>query len=232
MSNVSIYQDAGSFENAQRVAKSLSASKLVPVTYQNNIADCLVALETANRLGMSPMMVMQNLHIIHGRPSWSATFLISAVNQSGRFSPLRYELTDDRCRAYATDLATGEIVYGPEVTIEMAKAEGWYNKSGSKWKTMPQLMLSYRAAAFFARLYAPDLTMGYKTVEENQDIGLQVQRPRATAVDLNSRIFDAEAEVVPDSPEDAVQDVPAEETPANETEPTANDDPFGFLTED
>lgn len=232
MSNVSIYQDAGSFENAQRVAKSLSASKLVPATYQNNIADCLVALETANRLGMSPMMVMQNLHIIHGRPSWSATFLISAVNQSGRFSPLRYELTNDRCRAYATDLATGEIVYGPEVTIEMAKAEGWYNKSGSKWKTMPQLMLSYRAAAFFARLYAPDLTMGYKTVEENQDIGLQVQRPRTTAVDLNSRIFDAEAEVVPDVPEDAVQETQAETTeqpPANET--TANDDPFGFLNE-
>jgi hypothetical protein len=179
------------------------------------------------------MMVMQNLHIIHGRPSWSATFLISAVNQSGRFSPLRYELTNDRCRAYATDLATGELVYGPEVTIEMAKQEGWYNKAGSKWKTMPQLMLSYRAAAFFARLYAPDLTMGYKTVEENQDIGVQINRPRTTAVDINSRIFDAEAEVVP---EDAVQEAPAEtaeQPPANDTNPTTNDsDPFDFLNED
>ena len=235
MSNVSIYQDASSFENAQRVAKSLSASKLVPATYQNNIADCLIALETANRLGMSPMMIMQNLHIIHGRPSWSATFLISAVNQSGRFSPLRYELTNDRCRAYATDLATGEIVYGPEVTIEMAKQEGWYNKAGSKWKTMPQLMLSYRAAAFFARLYAPDLTMGYKTVEENQDIGIQTiqnHRPRTTATDINSRIFDAEAEVVQETPQDAVQEVPAVENEPESPESPEADDPFGFLTED
>jgi hypothetical protein len=106
----------------------------------------------------------------------------------------------------------------------MAKAEGWYNKAGSKWKTMPELMLMYRAAAFFARLYTPDLTMGFKTAEENLDIGAQVQRPRTTAVDLNSRIFDAEAEVVP---EDAVQ-----EAPANEAEPTENHtDPFDFLNE-
>jgi hypothetical protein len=224
MSNISVYNDAGSFEHAQRVAKSLSASKLVPATYQNNIADCLVALETANRLGMSPMMVMQNLHIIHGRPSWSAAFLISAINQSGRYSPLKYEQTPDSCRAYATDLSTGDIVKGPAATIEMAKAEGWYNKAGSKWKTMPELMLMYRAAAFFARLYTPDLTMGFKTAEENLDAGVQVQRPRTTAVDLNSRIFDAEAEVVP---EDAVQ-----EAPANEAEPTENHtDPFDFLNE-
>jgi hypothetical protein len=114
----------------------------------------------------------------------------------------------------------------------MAKAEGWYNKAGSKWKTMPELMLMYRAAAFFARLYTPDLTMGFKTAEENLDAGVQVQRPRTTAVDLSSRIFDAEAEVVPDSPEDAVQSAPAEEAPANDAEPTENHtDPFDFLNE-
>ena len=218
-------------EHAQRVAKSLSVTTMVPKDYQGNIANCLVALETAQRLNMSPLMVMQNLHVIHGRPSWSAAFLISAINQSGRYSPLKYEQTPDSCRAYATDLSTGEIVKGPAATIEMAKAEGWYNKAGSKWKTMPELMLMYRAAAFFARLYTPDLTMGFKTAEENLDIGVQVQRPRTTAVDLNSRIFDAEAEVVP---EDAVQDAPADAAPADENaeHPTAYDsDPFGFLTD-
>lgn len=237
MSNnsVSVYNDATSFEHAQRVAKSLSVTTMVPKDYQGNIANCLVALETAQRLNMSPLMVMQNLHVIHGRPSWSAAFLISAINQSGRYSPLKYEQTPDSCRAYATDLSTGEIVKGPAATIEMAKAEGWYNKAGSKWKTMPELMLMYRAAAFFARLYTPDLTMGFKTAEENLDIGAQVQRPRTTAVDLNSRIFDAEAEVVPDVPEDAVQDTPTDAAPAdgNTEDLTANDsDPFGFLTED
>jgi hypothetical protein len=31
-------------------------------------------------------------------------------------------------------------------------------------------MLRYRAAAFFARLYAPDITLGMLTVEEAEDI--------------------------------------------------------------
>jgi hypothetical protein len=97
MSNhsVSVYNDANSFEHAQRVAKSLSVTTMVPKDYQGNIANCLVALETAQRLNMSPLMVMQNLHVIHGRPSWSAAFLISAINQSGRYSPLKYEQTPD-----------------------------------------------------------------------------------------------------------------------------------------
>jgi hypothetical protein len=51
----------------------------------------------------------------------------------------------------------------------MAKAEGWSTKSGSKWLTMPELMLRYRSAAFFARIYAPDITLGMQTAEEVYD---------------------------------------------------------------
>lgn len=51
----------------------------------------------------------------------------------------------------------------------MVKAEGWLSKTGSKWKTMPQLMFRYRAAAFFARIYAPDITLGMQTAEEIYD---------------------------------------------------------------
>jgi hypothetical protein len=35
---------------------------------------------------------------------------------------------------------------------------------------MPELMLRYRSAAFFARLYAPDITLGMQTAEEVEDI--------------------------------------------------------------
>jgi len=54
--------------------------------------------------------------------------------------------------------------------MAMAEAEGWSTKPGSKWKTMPELMLRYRAAAFFARIYAPDITLGMQTSEESMDI--------------------------------------------------------------
>jgi hypothetical protein len=158
------------FEHAQRIAKVLSSSDLVPTQYKNNVANTLVALEMANRMGASPLMVMQNLHIIHGRPSWGSSFIIASLNSCGRFSTLRFVGDANKCKAVATDKATGEVLEGPTVSLEMAKAEGWLTKTGSKWITMPELMLKYRAAAFFGRLYAPEVLMGMQTTEEIVDI--------------------------------------------------------------
>ena len=158
------------FEHAQRIAKVLSSSDLVPTTYKNNVANTLVALEMANRMGASPLMVMQNLHIIHGRPSWGSSFIIASLNSCGRFSTLRFVGDSNKCKAVATDKQTGEVLEGPTVSLEMAKAEGWLTKTGSKWITMPELMLKYRAAAFFGRLYAPEVLMGMQTTEEIVDI--------------------------------------------------------------
>ena len=168
------------FEQAQRQAKALSASDLVPQQYKNNVANTLVALEIANRIGASPLMVMQNLNIIHGRPSWGSSFIIAAINGSGKFTALRFvgDLAKG-IKAVCQEKATGETLEGPVVTMDMAKAEGWVDKAGSKWKTMPELMMRYRAAAFFGRLYAPEITMGMHSTEEVIDI--QHEEPKAVA---------------------------------------------------
>lgn len=173
------------FDHAQRVAKALSSSTMIPKDYQNNIPNTLVALEMAHRIGASPLMVMQNLHIIHGRPSWSSAFIIAALNASGRFTALKFKATPTECQAYATEKATGELLEGPTVTIKMAEAEGWISKTGSKWKTMPELMLRYRAAAFFGRLYAPEIMMGMHAVEEVQDVN---EAPPQAIDDLNQTV--------------------------------------------
>lgn len=166
------------WELAQRQAKALSSSQLVPKQYQgpNAVADCMLALDMANRMGANPLLVMQNLYIVQGRPGWSSTFLIATVNHCGRFTALRYEeegtAGEDgyRVRAWANEKATGERLNGTWITWEMVKSEGWLNKSGSKWKTMPEQMGKYRAAAFWQRTYAPEIGMGLHTVEEVQDI--------------------------------------------------------------
>ena len=161
------------FAHIQRVAKMFSSSDLVPDAFKGKIANCTIALEMAHRMGANPMAVMQNLYIVHGRPGWSAQFIIACLNQCGKFSPLRFEITgegDKRvCVAWAKELESGERLEGPPVSIQLAKDEGWLGKSGSKWKTMPDLMLRYRAATFFGRLYAPDLLMGTQTAEELKD---------------------------------------------------------------
>jgi hypothetical protein len=194
--------DTVSFELMQRKAKMLAASSLVPKEFQSNMANCAIALNIAHRLKADPFMVCQNIDIIHGRPSFRATFLIAMVNASGRFSPIRFVLSGEgkqrQCVAMAKDLASGETVEGPVVSMEMAEAEGWSTKSGSKWKTMPELMLRYRAAAFFARLYAPDITLGMLTVEEAEDIAtmrnVTPNIPRIAA--LPEMIAEPEAETV------------------------------------
>lgn len=168
------------FEHAQRVAMMLSKSDLIPKEYKGNVQNTMIALEIANRIGASPLMVMQNLYIVHGKPSWSSTFIISSVNSSGRFEPLKFDLKGEgdnmECFAWTTEKGKTERIEGPRVTMKMAKAEGWYDKKDkdgryiSKWRTMPELMIRYRAAAFFGRLYSPEILMGMHTYEETIDI--------------------------------------------------------------
>ncbi|MFY3626065.1 hypothetical protein ACOTFH_05510 [Achromobacter xylosoxidans] len=207
-----------SFELMQRAANLLASSTLVPAQYRkviekldkygnvkesrenpNALANAVVALNMAQRMGADPLMVMQNLYIVEGRPSWSSQWIIAAVNGCGRFSPLRFdikvlgpktidykstyweagerrskvekvEIVDKVCVAWAIEKETGERLESPAVSIEMAVREGWYTKTGSKWQTMDEVMLRYRTASFFGKLYAPELLMGLQTVEEAQDI--------------------------------------------------------------
>jgi hypothetical protein len=160
----------------QREANAISKSTLLPQTYQDNLPNVLIAMEIAERIGASIFMVAQNLDVIHGRPGWRSTFLIATVNASKRFSPLRFRFQgtpgkdDYGCRAVAKDLSDSEPCVGPLITIGLAKAEGWYDRKGSKWQTLPELMLHYRAAAFWTRIFAPELSLGIRTSEEEADI--------------------------------------------------------------
>ncbi|WP_062114030.1 hypothetical protein [Aureimonas sp. AU40] len=211
---VSVFTSMASFESAQRMAKALVTSDLVPDAYrgENKVGNALIAMDMAQRMGLSPMVVMQNLHIISGRPSWSSAFIISALNSSGMFSPLRFKVTplgkrkvdydtwegpkgnrhkvkktveidDVEFVAYAVERGTGEILEGPPVSYSTAVKEGWFTKPDSKWQTMPELMGRYRAAAFFGRLYAPHILNGMQTDEEVLDVDdFKVVSPAPAAV--------------------------------------------------
>ena len=169
---IDVFGSISGFESACRMAKALSSANIVPNEYRNNLPNCLVALQLAARTHSDPFMVMQNLHVIQGRPSWSATFIISAINASGRFKPLKFEISgegdDHGCFAWTTD-RDGDRIEGPRVTMRMAKEEGWSSRNGSKWKTMPDVMLRYRAASFFGRIYASDILLGMHSDDEVYD---------------------------------------------------------------
>ena len=198
-------QSIKQFETLQRMATMYSQSSIVPEAYKGNIGNCVIALDMATRMQLNPLMIMQNLSVVKGNPSWSSKFLIATINMSGKYSTLKYkkrvigkvgkvkyndtawdatrnkntivvkefdgsEIDNIECIAYATELSTGEVLESDPVTIELAIKEGWYTKSGSKWQTMPSLMLTYRAAAFWQRAFCPEISMGFITKEEVDDV--------------------------------------------------------------
>lgn len=198
-----IGQQVKQFEATQRIAMMYAMSNFIPDSYKYRngqpleqnvvLANCTIALEMATRMQANPLMVMQNLYIVHGQPAFSSKFLIACINASKRFSPLRYEFkgeegTDDyACRAIAyeaNDTKHKEPLEGDWISMRMAKAEGWTSKKGNKWLTMPTQMLRYRAAAFWQRAYCPEISMGLLTAEEAQDAFAQtyeeVKQPSAT----------------------------------------------------
>lgn len=163
------------FGEAVKMAKFLATSELIPAAFRGKPENIVIALELAHRINASAMAVMQSMYVVHGKPGFSAAFLIGTLNATRRFSPLKFALEgegDSRsCYAYAKDLGDGSVVTGPRVSIAMAKAEGWYARNGSKWKTMADLMLCYRAGTLFVRLFAPEISLGIRTDDELVDIG-------------------------------------------------------------
>lgn len=163
-----------SMMESYRMAQILSTAGIIPDVYRNKPADCMVAIDMANRMGVSPLMVMQSLYVVKGKPSWSGQACMSFIQAHPDFTDVRpvyvenKEKNDRGCYIRAKRTSDGSEVKGVLVTLTMAKAEGW--TKNSKWTTMPDLMLAYRAAAFFARVYCPSVLMGVSVEGEIEDI--------------------------------------------------------------
>jgi len=159
-----------SFRESYKLASVFAKSSLVPQQYQGKTEDCAIAVDMAERMGVTPLMVMQNLYVVKGKPSWSGQACMSFIKAKyGDAMPIYTgeRGTDSRGCYVRAKTSEGEIIEGTEVTIAMAKAEGWMNNS--KWKNMPEQMLAYRAAAFFARVYCPEILMGVQVEGEVED---------------------------------------------------------------
>lgn len=223
-----------------------------PEANPNGVSNCIIALNMAQRLGADPMMIMQNLYLVDGRPSWSSQFIIAAINSSGRYSPLRFDITGGdeeveipyavtewvynqatkkkepvesnqtarvknyKCVAWVVEKATGERLESTPITMEMAVKEGWYQKNGSKWQSMPEQMLRYRAASFFGRIYAPDLLMGLRTQEEEMESIIDIT-PEPAPQEAPQTLDSIKQNVV----KEVATDAPAEEKPKRSRQPKA-----------
>lgn len=199
----SMFFNVAKFEHAQRIADMFAKSTMVPEQFRGNVGNCMIALNYAARLNADPFMIMQTLYVVKGRPGIEGKLVKALIDQSDLFStPLDFQWLDDKdreiaeqevaadanraeygCRAYATHAASGKVLRGPKITWKLVKAEGWYGKPESKWKTIPEIMFAYRAASWFANRHCPGLKLGMMTTEEIVDaIELKPQENGSFAV--------------------------------------------------
>ena len=192
--STNVFSNKENFAELFDIGKMFASSTLVPQAYQGKAMDCTIAVDMANRMGVSPMMVMQNLYVVRGKPSWSGQACTSLINGSGKFKNVKHVYTGEKgtdtwgCYLEAIRIEDNTVVKGAEVTIKMAKDEEWYGKSGSKWKTMPELMLAYRASAFFARVHIPNALMGMQVEGEAEDITNKKEVPQAPDIFTESEV--------------------------------------------
>lgn len=171
-----MWNDAELMNMSFRTAQIIAGTSIIPQQYRGKPGDCLIAIDMANRMGISPIMVMQSSQVVQGNFTWRGTACRALIDGCGKFKNSRYVMVGKAntdtwgCRLVATRTRTGEVVSGPTVTMKMALDEGWVHKNGSKWKTMPELMMRYRAASFFAKTECPEVLMGFQTAEEQMDI--------------------------------------------------------------
>lgn len=197
LANSTMWNNTKLMGNAWRTAGMLCKSQLVPTDYQGKPENCLIAIDIANRVGLSPLTVMQNLYIVKGKPAWSGQFCVAAINGCGKFTPIEYVNTDEGgggCYVKCTRKVDGVLCKGATITMQMANDEGWIHKNGSKWLTMPEQMMMYRAAAFFARTYCPEVLLGIQTYDEVEDVHGTMAEKTKIVLSLDSPADEAQEE--------------------------------------
>lgn len=183
-----MWNDAKLYNQTLQMAQQLCKSELIPQSYRNKPAECLIAIDIGNRLNLSPLVVMQNSQVVHGKFTWTGSACKAMIDGCGKYQSTYYvEVGEEGTDSWGVYLEAidnfGNVVKGVTVTIGMAKKEKWYDKPGSKWLTMPALMLRYRASAFFMRAECASIAMGFLTKEEVEDVwGAETQTNNKASV--------------------------------------------------
>ena len=212
--------NAALYTNLKRAAATLSKSQFVPQRFRDHPEDVFVALHMSHRLGADPLLILQNLYVVHGEPGWKSQFVIAQANASGKLSdPIAFDTAGEgegmSVTASATMKATGKTI-SATVDMKMAKAEGW--TKNTKYQSMPEHMLCFRSAAFLVRRYLPEVMLGMQTMEELEDVAVavpkditdQVERVDGPAlVDQVKRKSDVDGQEPDDAEQDAIDEAGA-----------------------
>jgi len=118
-------------------------------------------------LGYGPMVSLQNISIIQGKPACDAKFLLALMLNDG----WRYKAKQSDEKACVLEFQRGEEKHEISYSIEEAKQAGLTTKDN--WKKYPADMLFSRCVSRAHRRISPQTALGLYTVEEMEWSGFQ-----------------------------------------------------------
>ena len=201
-------------ERALKFSEIMAQADIIPAHYRGKTANVFIAVQSALRMNLDPMHVMQNTFVISGRLGMVSSFAISLANGSGLFdSGISYKIEgkgdDLKVTAYANLKKSGwEISY--TITMKEARAERW--TKNAKYRTLPELMLRYRAATLLIRTHVPEVLNGMHMVEEIEDVAIATKdvtpsKSSSISSKLDSVLSHQEEEVVNTEPSETLAEL-------------------------
>jgi len=184
------------------LAKAFADSKMVPEQFKKSVGDCYIAINLASRYRMDPWTLMQEMHIVQGKPFMSGKLSAAILNHS-LADPLRPE--------YSGDGDEREIVLtgrpeGEEKPLSVKLKVKDAKTANEQWKKNPDQMLMYAGARMWGRRYTPDILLGI--VFDDEEIPGVTTLPDGPRTKIASPPTQARAEVI-DEQTGEVFDTPA-----------------------
>ena len=148
-----------SVDDLARLARVFAASGLFgrAGNQETQVAECAIRLMAGMEAGFSPFASATGVHIINGRPAFSANLLAQAVRRHPDYDYRVLEKTATACKIRF--LSRGEVLGEELFTIDMAERAGLLKNP--TWRSYPEAMLFSRALTAGMRTHCPDALGGH-----------------------------------------------------------------------
>ena len=179
-------------------ARKLSASDLLPKSYQGKPQNVLLAVEQGRALGVDPITAINMIHVISGKPTVSAQLIGALIRRAGHKVRLSGDDTSATCEIIRSD--DPDFTFSATWTYDRAQRAGL--TKNPTWNTFRAAMLKARALTEAGRDACPEVLAGISCTAEEMGGPAEVVQAQTTAPDFDLTPAPAEdvhdAEIVED----------------------------------
>lgn len=175
-----------------RVAEGLYNSGLFPNA--KSPAGAFAIVQYGHELGIPPMVSLQNINIVSGKPCVNGQIMLSKAISAG----VTYEVLSETLEGCSIRFKRGETTYTATFDKADATAAGLLGKDN--WRKFPKDMYFWRAVAKGVRRIAPESIMGLYLPDEIHPDGArpEVREPIETTGEV----------ITPESPKESGEKEP------------------------